>query len=197
MLFITLQILKLHMVLFKLEMIQTDKKLFYTVITKKSFKMLIMTYSNDRGFISERCVISRNETSNAHNSPFNYVNPHSHSPFNYFNPYSHPFNYVNSYSHPFNYVIPNSHPFNYFNPNVVTIEKTITPSTLLPTSPRGSRWNEIFFSHRPTKHRCTRVENPWEEGVAQIFALGGQGFLDKIPGGSLFWVILHFYKQVF
>jgi hypothetical protein len=86
MLFITLQILKLHMVLFKLEMIQTDKKLFYTVITKKTLNMIIvMTHSNDRGFISGRCVISRNETLNAHHSPFNYVNSYSH-PFNYFNP---------------------------------------------------------------------------------------------------------------
>ncbi len=134
--------------------------------------MIIMTYSNDQGFISERCVISRNETLNAHNSPFNYVNSYS-------------------------------QPFNYFNPNVVTIEKTITPSTLLPTSPRGSRWNEIF-SHRPAKHRCTRVQNPGE-GVAQIFAwvsrLSGHRkfpyfgfycifiskFFENLPGGSLLY----------
>jgi hypothetical protein len=144
--------------------------------------IIVMTHSNDRGFISGRCVISRNETLNAHNSPFNYVNSYSY-PFNYVNSYSYPFNYFNPYSHPFNYFIPNSHPFNYFNPNVVTIEKTITPSTLLPTSPRGSRWNEVF-SHRPTKHRCTRVENPGE-GVAQIFTLGVKAFWKKL----LFWIL--------
>jgi hypothetical protein len=49
-------------------------------------------------------------------------------------------------------------------------------------------------------HRYTRFENPGD-GVVEVFAKipgggGGQGFRDAM-GGPLFWVLLHFYYQVF
>jgi hypothetical protein len=43
--------------------------------------------------------------------------------------------------------------------------------------------------------RCTQVKNP-EDGVAQIFTKipgGVKAFRTKLPGGPLFWELLHFH----
>ena len=44
-----------------------------------------------------------------------------------------------------------------------------------------------------SRHRCTRVANPGE-GVSDCFLQGVSRLLRKI---ALFWVLLHFYLQVF
>jgi hypothetical protein len=59
--------------------------------------------------------------------------------------------------------------------------------------------SKTFYTNKNQLEDSKIIGLKIQGGDTQVYAnaLGGQGFQEKFAGGSLFWVLLHFYSYVF